>query len=63
MDGSALSALAENRLSAGSATATAVHNCRYRPYLARQARADSSLLTAFWRRDMHAQGLVHLKFE
>jgi len=35
-DSSALSALAENKFSKCGAMATAVHNCRYRPYIARQ---------------------------
>ncbi len=35
-DSSVLSALAEKGFSNCSAMATAVHNCRYRPYIARQ---------------------------
>ncbi len=32
----ALSSLADSGFSSSSAVATAVHNCRYRPYIARQ---------------------------
>ena len=40
-DSSALSALAESGFSNSSAMATAVHNCRYRPYIARQVSNSS----------------------
>ena len=58
--GSALSALVETGFSAGSATSTAVHNCRYRPYIARQVRADSPLLTTAWHHGMESQRVMDI---
>ena len=37
----ALSSLADSGFSSSSAVATAVHNCRYRPYIARQVPISS----------------------